>query len=162
MVKQIELPLLEGENSGVHEAFAATINDKKSALLFRSKGELRLVPFGNLEKAAAAGTTLLRDVDFEPVPTIATPDDAEQALRKQGSDFVLLETKKENEGERGVLAYLSDQKGLSYASPSAGFHCNRPGQPAGTPDRQWFHYYPPNRRDPKYPNRCRVCGSPLP
>jgi hypothetical protein len=152
---EIQLPMLEGNEVGVHDALAATINDRKSALLFRrGDKDLRLVHFESLEKAAADGMTRLRDVPSEPVPRITGDND----LSKTKSGFGFLR----EQDEKGVLAYLSEQMALTFGSPSTGFRCDRANKPANTPDGQWYHYYPPNRRDLKNPKRCRVCGAPLP
>jgi hypothetical protein len=145
-MSEISLPILDGDEVGVHDALAEVIDRRKSALLYRPGGnDLRVVEFEDLEKAAAGSARLLKDVPS-------------QSLQQLGLNVL------EQEADRAVLTYgpSGANIALRYNSPSLGFHCDRPNKPPNTQDRQWYHYYPPNRRDSNNPKRCRVCGSPLP
>jgi hypothetical protein len=145
-MSEISLPILNGDEVSVHDALAEVIDRSKSALLYPPGGnKLRIVEFEDLEKAAAGSVRFLKEVPS-------------QSLEQLG--FTVLQT----EADRAVLTYGPPGANTArrYNSPSLGFHCDRPNKPPNTPDRQWYHYYPPNRRDPNNPKRCRVCGSPLP
>jgi hypothetical protein len=160
---EIQLPVLEENEAQVRDAFAAMINDRKSALLFRrGNDDWRLVPFENLEEAYADGVIRLGDVPSKPVPRITgnNDNDRKTSLRRIESGFGFFQRQ---EG-KGVLAFLSDEVAQwynRYNLPSTGFRCNRPDKPSNINDNRWYHYYPPNRRDPNNPQRCRVCGAPL-
>jgi hypothetical protein len=145
-MSKIDLPIFGGGNVAVHEALAEVIDRRKSALAYgQGSNDLRVVQFEDLEKAAASGARILSEVPS-------------QSLQQIGLTF------SELNADKVVLSYSPSAANfaLRYNSPSLGFHCNRPNKPEGTLDRQWYHYYPPNRRDPNNPKRCRVCGAALP
>jgi len=157
---RFQLAMVPGGTS-VQDAIAETIDSDKSGLLVqRPQGDLRLVHFKNLVNAAASGLTSLDDVEAEPVLDVVTIPDAEHkvAVRSSGRRFGF---GGERDGTADLLS-ISESFALPYTTASTGVRCQRPNKPPTIPPRDWYHYYPPNTRDPVSPNQCRLCGANVP
>lgn len=168
-VRYFELPVVHADAS-VHAAIEEAIDANVSGVLVRGgRGRIHLVGFDSLIDAANSRRSLAR-VPGSSVMRLSLSEDTRiqqdyanldpeyaRTLDDAGRLFGLLRIV-------GSSAHLiSRHEGLAtYASPSGGVHCQRPQRPPGTPNRSWFHYYPPNVRDPVTPGVCVFCKSPLP
>jgi hypothetical protein len=154
-----DVPMVRG-NTSLHNALAEVIDAQRSGLLFTTKGECHLVHFDRMVDAVSRGVTRLQEVESEPVLKIEAISDADRegSIRAAGGKFGLMG----QVGTTALLLSISEGFGLPYASPSSGVRCDRPNKPPNKRDREWYHYYPPHKRDPSNWHICRFCPGRLP
>jgi hypothetical protein len=157
---RFELPMVTGVSS-VNRALTDAIEADKLGVFVRTVGELRVVHYDALLDAFRAGKRLMQ-VAGEPVVRIAAhaTDDAAMTdyVESTGHKFGLIGVI----AGKAALFSVSASHSAPYTLPSTGARCHREQQPAGTPARAWFHYYPPNVRDQARRNECVICGAYLP
>jgi hypothetical protein len=172
-----ELPVL-GARKRVKDALIAAIDAQRSGVVVSdAPGKYRVVGFDALE--AADADALLSKIEGETSPRVSAPKIASRQYRgAEAFHGLTLDERHPMRGKLeaatpslGVLSVhrgtarlysLSEQFALPYMNIPSGFHCQRPQTTPPTRPRDYFHYYPPNRRDRTNPQVCVVCGYPLP
>jgi hypothetical protein len=171
---RFDLPVVRVKSS-VHQALASAIEAGKGGVLVRGGcGKLRVVQFGALVEAATSGKRLA-SLPGEPIMKLQGQFTTRPGVMTEAGIFTVqteIEDLLDEAGRKfglialgpGLAQLVSRHEGYGgvYASPPTGVRCQRPQRPPNTPMRAWFHYYPPNDRNPKSPHVCVLCGAPVP
>jgi hypothetical protein len=126
-------------------------------VLKTKSGGLRLVHYRDLV-GASRNNMAINKVDFVPIlkvgrkKTVALQFDT---VRIAGLKFGY----RGATGDTANLLSVRETFAKRYLGLSGGSRCSRPNKPATVPDRDWYHYYPPQRRAAKNPNICKLCGA---
>jgi hypothetical protein len=159
-MRQFDLPLVAYDTSA-ESALMTAIDAKRFGVVLKTEsGGLQLIDYDSLISAVDHNRSISPS-DYIPILNIGNDtlevvrDTVDAAGFKFGylsetADFATLLSVHEFFAER----YLT----------SAGVRCDRPPdeRPAGTSDHDWYHYFPPFKRDSADLHRCTECGSPLP
>jgi hypothetical protein len=156
-MQKFDLPIVAA-NLSVNTALKAAIDARRSGVVLKTKsGGLRLVHYKDLAGASRSNMAIDK-VDFVPIlkvgrkKTVALQFDA---VKTAGLKFGY----RGATGDSANLLSVRETFAKRYISLSGGSRCSRPNKPANVPDRDWYHYYPPERRAAKTPNMCKLCGA---
>jgi hypothetical protein len=145
-------------NISAGNALKTAIDAKRSGVVLKTKsGDLRLVHYKSLV-SAARNKTAIGEADYISILKVG----GKKTLESQADTVKSAGLKFGYRGAKGAVANLLSVQATfakRYLSASSGSRCTRPGKPANKPDRDWYHYYPPERRATKDPDICRQCGS---
>ena len=135
------------------QAFAELFESGHSALVVaRKDGEHRLVSFDHITEALAHGAKTLNEVNGIALMLLGNVTDGEADARGHaaGAVFALLSVI----GQVADVFSVSEQKAGPMAAASNTVRCDRPNKPAATENKDWYHYYPPERVAGARPFKC--------
>jgi hypothetical protein len=154
-MQEFNLPLITASVSASN-ALKRLIDARQSGVVLKTKsGDLRLVHYKSLV-SAARNKTAIGKVDYVTILKVHGKKPAAahfDTVKSAGLKFGYL-------GAKGGVANLLSVRetfAQTYTAPSAGRRCTRPNKPANKSDRQWYHYYPPEK--PANAMVCVLCGS---
>jgi hypothetical protein len=157
-----QLPIIPSDTS-IGEAVAMLRDFGVWALIIRADDGFRLIDYRDLV-AAPEPSQPLSAADFVPALDLNDLPDPpgsmnrarfREVMTEHGREFAVRESA---EHTADVLA-VSPELPTIYLSPAPGKRCTRPNRPDGTPNRAWYHYYPPLA--PGAAGTCAEDGSPL-
>lgn len=156
-MQEFDLPLVAATSS-VDNAIRTAIDAKRSGVVLKTKsGKLHLLHYKNLVRAARNKTPISK-VEYTTILHVGRKKRVEvqvSTVKSAGLKFGYQGVT----GDTASLVSVRETFAKPYLNSSTGSRCTRPGKPANTPDRCWYHYYPPKRRSPNRPDRCRECGT---
>jgi hypothetical protein len=156
----LDLPVLQG-SARIHRAMKEMIEAERSGLLFWNEaGDLHIVSYDQVIAADGQGVQYLKEVTAEQVVSLhALADEAvEDTVKRGGARFSFV-----RDDDGSMLAYsLQESLGTAFFARPPGRRCDRPGKKATVDARDWYHYYPPNTRDPNNRNQCKYCCGKIP
>jgi hypothetical protein len=158
---QFDLPLVTADISAKSALMTAIDAKRSGVVLSTTSSDLRLIDFKSLVSAAENNTPLaeVAHISLLNIAHQQTLRTLADSVESSGLKFIYLGTT----GDTATVLSMQEPFAQSYLA-SSGARCTRPnnGRPAGTSDHDWYHYFPPEDRDPADLHHCTECGSPLP
>jgi hypothetical protein len=158
-MKSFKIPVVPATTS-IDNAFKVAIDASSSGVLVKTGGNLRLVHYRDLVNAASKNEKRIAGANYVSVLKLGPGKVSEKQKEKVEAAGLKFGYFSESDGTAHMFS-ASEQLADLYSEDSDGTRCTRPGKPANTPGRRWYHYYPPIERVPKTLKECRICGAAL-
>ena len=143
--------------TSLEDAFAYLYEARQSAVAVVTQGGVRLVGYEQLMEALARGATRLGEVDGLFLARRGTRSLGAESFSPRGFEAAPAAGSVEL-GDGTAEVESNNPLVMEYAAPSTAARCDRPNKPAGTPNKNWYHYYPPNTSAAALPHPCSSPG----